>query len=62
MGLNRSFMIFPNTYYHCTFDIRLFEAYEEENYTIPDCSGVDKLLHFMEEHSLNESDLRDTTL
>ena len=35
----------------------LIEAYEEQHYTIPDCSGVDMLLHFMEEYSLSQSDL-----
>ncbi len=35
----------------------LIEAYEEENYEIPDCSGVDMLIYFMEEHSLTQSDL-----
>lgn len=34
----------------------LIEAYEEENYKIPDCSGVDMLLYFMEEYSLTQSD------
>ena len=35
----------------------LIEAYESENYPIPDCSGVDMLLYFMEEYSLTQSDL-----
>lgn len=30
MGLNRSFMIYPEPYYHCVFDYRLFELYPEE--------------------------------
>lgn len=30
MGLNRSFMIWPNSYYHCVFDHRLFDEYEDE--------------------------------
>ena len=30
MGLNRSFMIYPNSYYHCTMDHRLFEEYPKE--------------------------------
>jgi len=35
----------------------IIEAYEEEHYPIPDCSGVDMLVHFMEEHSLSQLDL-----
>lgn len=35
----------------------LIEAYEDQHYPIPDCSGVDMLLHFMEEYSLSQSDL-----
>ncbi|MEM9275926.1 MAG: transcriptional regulator [Cyanobacteria bacterium P01_F01_bin.143] len=35
----------------------LIEAYESENYEIPDCTGVEVLLYLMEEHSLNQSDL-----
>ena len=35
----------------------LIEAYEEQHYPIPDCSGVDMLLHFMEEYCLSQSDL-----
>ena len=30
IGLNRSFMAFPNSYYHCVFDHRLYEMYPEE--------------------------------
>lgn len=30
MGLNRSFLVWPNSYYHCVFDHRLFEEYETE--------------------------------
>ena len=30
MGLNRSFMKYPDTYYQCTFDHRLFEMYPDE--------------------------------
>lgn len=30
MGLNRSFMVYPEPYYHCVFDHRLFELYPEE--------------------------------
>ncbi len=35
----------------------LIEAYESENYEIPDCTGVEMLLYLMEEHSLTQSDL-----
>jgi HTH-type transcriptional regulator / antitoxin HigA len=35
----------------------LIEAYEEQHYPNPDCSGVDMLLHFMDEYSLSQSDL-----
>lgn len=28
MGLNRSFLIFPDTYYHCAMDLRLFKEYK----------------------------------
>ena len=35
----------------------LIEDYEEQHYPIPDCSGVDMLLHFMEKYSLSQSDL-----
>ena len=35
----------------------LIHAYEEQHYPIPDCSGVDLLRYFMEEHSLSQSDL-----
>lgn len=43
MGLNRSFMIFPDTHYHCTMDRRLFDLYAEPLrrtrclFTIPTC-------------------------
>ncbi|MGB0908908.1 MAG: hypothetical protein ACPGYT_00975, partial [Nitrospirales bacterium] len=30
IGMNRSFMIYPNAYYHCVMDHRLFELYEED--------------------------------
>ena len=30
IGLNRSFMAFPDSYYHCAFDHRLFEIYPEQ--------------------------------
>jgi len=29
-GLNRSFLAFPNSYYHCAFDHRLWDLYPEE--------------------------------
>lgn len=29
MGLNRSGLIFPDTYYHCTMDQRLFDEYHD---------------------------------
>lgn len=35
----------------------IIEAYEQEHYEIPDCSGAEILLYLMEEHSLNQSDL-----
>lgn len=28
MGLNRSFLIFPETYYHCAMDFRLFDEFK----------------------------------
>ena len=30
MGMNRSFLIYPDAYYHCVMDHRLFELYERE--------------------------------
>ena len=30
MGLNRSFLAWPDSYYHCVFDHRLFEEFEQE--------------------------------
>ncbi len=30
IGLNRSFLKYPDTKYHCVFDYRLFEMYEKE--------------------------------
>ena len=35
----------------------LIQAYEEQHYPIPDCSGVDMLRYFMEEYSLSQSNL-----
>ncbi len=29
MGLNRSFLVFPDTHYHCMMDHRLFDLYED---------------------------------
>ena len=30
MGMNRSFLTYPKTHYHCVMDHRLFELYEKE--------------------------------
>lgn len=30
IGVNRSFLAFPDSYYHCAFDYRLFDLYPEE--------------------------------
>jgi HTH-type transcriptional regulator/antitoxin HigA len=35
----------------------IIEAYDNEHYPIPDCSGVDALIYLMQEHSLSQSDL-----
>ncbi len=35
----------------------VIHTYEEKNYPMPECSGVDMLLFLMEEHQLNLSDL-----
>lgn len=35
----------------------IIEAYEEQYYPIPNSSGVEMLVHFIEEHSLSQSDL-----
>lgn len=35
----------------------LIEAYDNEHYPLPDCSGTDALAYLMEEHSLSQSDL-----
>ncbi|MBX7256509.1 MAG: helix-turn-helix domain-containing protein [Candidatus Hydrogenedentes bacterium] len=35
----------------------LIHAYEEQHYTLPECSGSEMLAHFMEEHGLTQSDL-----
>ncbi len=35
----------------------IIEAYDNENYPILDCSGVDALIYLMEEHSLSELEI-----
>ena len=35
----------------------IIEAYDNENYPVPDCSGVDALIYLMEEHSLSQSQI-----
>ncbi len=35
----------------------LIEAYDNEHYPLPECSGTDALAYLMEEHSLSQSDL-----
>ena len=35
----------------------IIEAYDNENYSISNCSGVDALDYLMEEHSLSQSEL-----
>lgn len=35
----------------------VIEAYDNEHYSLPNCSGVDALIYLMEEHSLSQSDL-----
>ena len=35
----------------------IIEAYDNENYPIPDCSGVEALMYLMEEHSLSQSEI-----
>ena len=35
----------------------LIEAYDNEHYPLPDCSGTDALAYLMAEHSLSQSDL-----
>lgn len=35
----------------------LIEAYDQENYQLPKCSGIDALIYLMEEHSLSQSEL-----
>jgi HTH-type transcriptional regulator/antitoxin HigA len=35
----------------------LIEAYDNKNYPISNCNGIDVLIYLMEEHSLSQSDL-----
>ncbi|GAB4532081.1 MAG: type II toxin-antitoxin system antitoxin HigA [Pleurocapsa sp.] len=35
----------------------IIEAYDNENYPLLNCSGVDALIYLMEEHSLSQSDI-----
>ena len=35
----------------------LIEAYDNQHYSIPDCSGLDALRYLMEEHQLSQSEL-----
>lgn len=35
----------------------LIEAYDNEHYPLPECSGTDALAYLMAEHSLSQSDL-----
>ena len=35
----------------------LIHVYEEKHHPVPDCTGVDMLRFFMEEHGLSQSDL-----
>ena len=35
----------------------LIEAYDNEHYPLPNCSGIDALIYLMEEHSLSQSEL-----
>ncbi len=35
----------------------IIEAYDNENYPLPNCSGVDALIYLMEEHSLSQSEI-----
>ena len=35
----------------------IIEAYEKQHYPIPNCSGVEMLVHFMDEYSLSQSNL-----
>ena len=35
----------------------LIEAYDNEHYPLPNCSGIDTLIYLMEEHSLSQSEL-----
>ena len=35
----------------------IIEAYDNEHYPLPDCSGVEALIYLMEEHSLSQSEI-----
>ncbi len=35
----------------------IIEAYDNKNYPLPNCSGVDVLIYLMEEHSLSQSEI-----
>lgn len=35
----------------------IIEAYDNQNYPLPNCSGVDALIYLMEEHSLSQSEI-----
>ena len=35
----------------------IIEAYDNKNYLIPDCSGIDALIYLIEEHSLSQSEI-----
>ncbi|MEM7759896.1 MAG: transcriptional regulator [Cyanobacteria bacterium P01_G01_bin.67] len=35
----------------------LIEAYDRENYQLPECSGVEALVYLMVEHSLSQSEM-----
>ena len=35
----------------------IIEAYDNENYPLPDCRGVEALIYLMEEHSLSQSEI-----
>ena len=35
----------------------LIEAYDNNNYPLPNCSGIEALIYLMEEHSLSQSEI-----
>jgi hypothetical protein len=49
MGLNRSFLIYQDTKYHCTMDARLLDAYPDEYskvrklFSLPNCSEGERI-------------------